>query len=445
MRSARRGRIRRRRTQPPSASCADAAAAPDGQDHERDPAENGEPSDAARSSARHALRCCGFVLTVSPSVGVDFTASQRRRPQHAEHPGPSLNQTPEVAARQGVCSARWGGRPPPARSSDGSVSSNSSRRRSTQLGKGTPACLAIEGEPGIGKTRLLQELSARAEQRGHLVLAGAAAEFEREMPFSVWVGCARRLCGVAGARRSTPISRSELGGVLPSLGAGGDGAIADERFRVHRAVRSAARAAGRGPGARAHPRRSALERPGVARAAGGGAAPRRERRGAARAGAAACAGARAPDRRAHGSGADPHRAGAAQRARGRTAARARSTPARRPRSTATAGATRSTSSSSRGERRRQAPAAPRRRDRSGGRRPRCRRRRARRRARIDSSPGPRAARRRGGRRRAVRARPCRRDRGAGRERCARTRSTSCSRSISCARRRSRVASYSVTR
>ena len=55
------------------------------------------------------------------------------------------------------------------------------------LDGGSAACLTVEGEPGIGKTRLLNELRRRAEERGHVVLAGAAAEFEREMPFSVWV------------------------------------------------------------------------------------------------------------------------------------------------------------------------------------------------------------------------------------------------------------------
>ena len=50
-----------------------------------------------------------------------------------------------------------------------------------------PAIIGIAGEPGIGKTRLLTELSERAEGAGHLVLAGSASEFERQLPYSVFV------------------------------------------------------------------------------------------------------------------------------------------------------------------------------------------------------------------------------------------------------------------
>jgi len=55
------------------------------------------------------------------------------------------------------------------------------------LDQGAAVCLTVEGEPGIGKTRLLGALKSSAEQRGHIVLSGAAAEFERELPFSVFV------------------------------------------------------------------------------------------------------------------------------------------------------------------------------------------------------------------------------------------------------------------
>ena len=51
---------------------------------------------------------------------------------------------------------------------------------------GASACVAVGGEPGIGKTSLLSELGHRAEELGCLVLNGVAAEFERDLPFSVW-------------------------------------------------------------------------------------------------------------------------------------------------------------------------------------------------------------------------------------------------------------------
>ncbi len=55
------------------------------------------------------------------------------------------------------------------------------------LAAGLAACVTVEGEPGIGKTHLLAALRRRAEEAGCLVLAGSATEFERDLPFSVWV------------------------------------------------------------------------------------------------------------------------------------------------------------------------------------------------------------------------------------------------------------------
>ena len=41
-----------------------------------------------------------------------------------------------------------------------------------RLDRGCPGVMEVAGEPGIGKTRLLTELAARAGARGHLVLSG---------------------------------------------------------------------------------------------------------------------------------------------------------------------------------------------------------------------------------------------------------------------------------
>jgi DNA-binding NarL/FixJ family response regulator/tetratricopeptide (TPR) repeat protein len=109
------------------------------------------------------------------------------------------------------------------------------------LGSGSAGCVAVEGEPGIGKTHLLVELRRRAEDRGWLVLAGSATEFERDLPFSVWVDAldayvASQELNLESVWESE--SASELAGVLPSLrSAGAPQLVADERYRGHRAVR----------------------------------------------------------------------------------------------------------------------------------------------------------------------------------------------------------------
>jgi predicted ATPase len=45
-----------------------------------------------------------------------------------------------------------------------------------RIGARTPAVVAVTGEPGIGKTALLDELVVRAARGGHVVLSGSAME-----------------------------------------------------------------------------------------------------------------------------------------------------------------------------------------------------------------------------------------------------------------------------
>ena len=107
-----------------------------------------------------------------------------------------------------------------------------------------PGAIELVGEPGIGKTRLLSELAARAELRGHLVLSGSASELERELPFSVFVHALDEYVESLDRNQFSTLDddvQAELAHVLPSLSALAAGrAVAPqhERYRSHRAVRA---------------------------------------------------------------------------------------------------------------------------------------------------------------------------------------------------------------
>src|SRR4051812_47961291 len=102
------------------------------------------------------------------------------------------------------------------------------------------AVLAFSGEGGIGKTRLLDELVARAGERGALVLGGRASELELELPFGVWEDALAEHAELLGADRLERLvgdQLPELAAVLPAAGHVPAG-LQDERYRTHRAVRA---------------------------------------------------------------------------------------------------------------------------------------------------------------------------------------------------------------
>jgi DNA-binding NarL/FixJ family response regulator/tetratricopeptide (TPR) repeat protein len=113
-----------------------------------------------------------------------------------------------------------------------------------EVDQGRTAAIEVVGEAGIGKSRLLAELEARAEARGWLVLSGSASELERDLPFSVLVNALDEYVrGLDPGRFSglTEDIRTELAHVLPSLSAlasAGTAALQHERYRSHRAVRA---------------------------------------------------------------------------------------------------------------------------------------------------------------------------------------------------------------
>jgi DNA-binding NarL/FixJ family response regulator len=114
-----------------------------------------------------------------------------------------------------------------------------------RLGAGSPWSLQIVGEPGIGKSRLLAELSQRAQARGYLVLRGRAAEFELDVPFGVLLAAFNDYFGSLDPAFMQSLGAETLGelaAIFPSLTASVDSLPAPrlqaERYRVHYAIQA---------------------------------------------------------------------------------------------------------------------------------------------------------------------------------------------------------------
>ncbi|MET0613881.1 MAG: AAA family ATPase [Thermoleophilaceae bacterium] len=111
------------------------------------------------------------------------------------------------------------------------------------LAEAGPSTVVVLGEPGIGKTRIVAELGARADAAGQIVLSGSASELESDLPFWVFVDALDEYVAGLEPRRLESLEddvRAELARILPSMSdqaPAGEVAIQDERYRAHRAVR----------------------------------------------------------------------------------------------------------------------------------------------------------------------------------------------------------------
>jgi tetratricopeptide (TPR) repeat protein len=92
----------------------------------------------------------------------------------------------------------------------------------------------VEGEPGIGKTRLLEELAAEARRRGAVVHWGYAFEGGATPAFWPWLPVVRALVARGGSASAAP----ELTALLERDDGGEAGAADRTRFRVLEAVNS---------------------------------------------------------------------------------------------------------------------------------------------------------------------------------------------------------------
>jgi DNA-binding CsgD family transcriptional regulator len=116
------------------------------------------------------------------------------------------------------------------------------RRALADLVAGLPGDLAVHGEPGIGKTRLLDEVVRLAVGRGCLVARAAAGELENRIPFAVVADALDPLVARAGPELTAGLDHAELATVFPSTrppaGTRPPPMVAVERHLLFAAVRT---------------------------------------------------------------------------------------------------------------------------------------------------------------------------------------------------------------
>ncbi len=111
-----------------------------------------------------------------------------------------------------------------------------------QVERGQSRVLAVSGEAGIGKTRILAEIGARAERRGHTVLRGSGTELEGEASFGALVEALDDVLTSLGHRDLDDLRERlpELADVFPAIGRQLRSPVvpATERYHHHQAIRA---------------------------------------------------------------------------------------------------------------------------------------------------------------------------------------------------------------
>ena len=94
------------------------------------------------------------------------------------------------------------------------------RQRLQATWRGEGQVVLLTGEAGIGKSRLIDELSAMAAARGTRILASHAHETEQILPFQPWVDALRAGQALSTIQLASTARRVELARLFPELGGG---------------------------------------------------------------------------------------------------------------------------------------------------------------------------------------------------------------------------------
>ena len=183
-----------------------------------------------RASALRQYQLCIGVLQRELSVEPERTTKQlyqeilRQRPSHAAVSVESPSTAPAVPAEAPDHPEDTLPRELPLVGREAEI--RRLREALDRAWEGHGQVVAVIGEAGVGKSRLLAEVAAEAVARGGRVLVGRCHEAEQILPFAPWVDALR----TGHVDRDTeaieglnPPWRTELARLLPELGARGHG------------------------------------------------------------------------------------------------------------------------------------------------------------------------------------------------------------------------------
>ncbi len=183
-----------------------------------------------RASALRQYQICIGVLLRELSVEPETTTKQlyqeilRQRPSHAAVSVESLSTAPAVPAEAPGPPDETLPRELPLVGREAEI--RRLREALHRAWEGHGQVVAVIGEAGVGKSRLLAEVAAEAVARGGRVLVGRCYEAEQILPFASWVDAFR--AGQVDREREVleglnPAWRTELARLLPELGVPGPG------------------------------------------------------------------------------------------------------------------------------------------------------------------------------------------------------------------------------